>query len=174
MIRSAFAILLFFASTIAAQAQQEPNDFLRKMQSEAAETGKASWGRWGDHPKKYSSWTYHSNRLVPIYTFGLTMEKYTGGNSSYRSEEILTDIYGDMPKETLDPKATYMDQTEVYFLQKAAIEAGKKNIILIVFDGMDWQTSQAAAIYKNKSVEYEKGYGKGLAFLDYDLSLIHI
>ena len=41
-------------------------------------------------------------------------------------------------------------------------------MILIVFDGMDWQTSQAAAIYKHKRVLYTKGRGTGLSFLDYD------
>ena len=41
-------------------------------------------------------------------------------------------------------------------------------MILIVFDGMDWQTSYAASIYKNKKVLYNKGRGKGLAFMDYD------
>ena len=160
------AIVFLFISTSIAQPSSD--DFLRKMQFEAAESGEANWARWGDHPSKYSSWTYHSNRLVPIYSFGLTLEKYTGQHSSYRSEEILTDIYGDMPKETLDPNATYMDQTEVYFLQKAAIAQGKKNIVLIILDGLDWQTTQATAIYKNKSVVYESGYGSGLSFLDYD------
>ena len=164
-----FLAVFLIASSVSAQSDQ-PNvdDYLRQMQLEASESDECDWGRWGDRASKYSSWTYHSNRLVPIYTFGLTLDKFTGDNSSYRSEEILTDIYGELPEGTLDPKATYMDQTEVYYLQKAAIKAGKRNIILIVLDGMDWQTSQAAAIYRNKSVVFEEGYGSGLAFLDYD------
>ena len=147
---------------------QKEKDFLRQMQFEAVELEKADWGHWGDRKAKYSSWTYHSNRLVPIYTFGLKLDKYIGENSSYRSEELVRDIYGQVPAKTVNSRANYMDQTEVYFLQKEAFEAGKKNVILLVFDGMDWQTSQAAAIYKNKKVIYKKGYGEGLAFLDYD------
>ena len=147
---------------------QKNDDYLRQMQFEAVESKKADWGHWGDRKSRYSSWTYHSNRLVPIYTFGLKLDKFTGENSSYRSEELVEDIYGAVPKKTVNPRADYMDQTEVYFLQQEALKSGKKNIILMVFDGMDWQTSQAAAIYKNKEVVYRKGYGKGLAFLDYD------
>jgi alkaline phosphatase len=37
---------------------------------------------------------------------------------------------------------------------------------LIVFDGMDWQTTQAAAIYQSGKI-YESGRGSGLAFQDY-------
>ena len=161
-------IVLGSSSNLFSQSEPGSDDFVRQFQRDAMESKKASWGRWGDRPSKYSSWTNHSNRLVPIYTFGLTLDRYTGNNSSYRSKEILTDIYGSLPKETLDAKATYMDQTEVYFLQKAAIKSGKKNIILLVLDGMDWQTTQAAAIYKNRSVVYEEGFGSGLAFLDSD------
>lgn len=163
-------LLIVFVLNSIGFAQTEPagKDFLRQLQLEAIESKNASWGRWGDRKSKYSSWTYHSNRLVPIYTFGLNLDRYTGDNSSYRSEDILTDIYGQMPKETLDDKATYMDQTEVYYLQKAAVAAGKKNIILLVLDGMDWQTTQAAAIYRSRSVSYKKGFGSGLSFLDYD------
>jgi len=161
-------LILGFSSPLFSQSEPDSGDFVRQLQLDAVTAKKASWGRWGDRPSKYSSWTYHSNRLVPIYTFGMKLDRYVGGNSSYRSEEILTDIYGRLPKETLDEQATYMDQTEVYFLQKAAVKAGKKNIILLVLDGMDWQTTQAASIYKNRSVVYEEGYGSGLAFLDYD------
>ncbi len=165
---TSIAILFGLGWTVPGNGQERSSDFLRQLQFEAAETGKASWGHWGDRPSKYSGWTYHSNRLVPIYTFGIDLERFIGANSSYRSEEILTDIYGDLPNDTLDEKATYMDQTEVYFLQKTAIESGKKHVILIVFDGMDWQTTQAAAIYKTKAVKYTSGYGEGLKFLDYD------
>ena len=147
---------------------QHEEDFLRQMQFAAVETEKADWGHWGDRKAKYSSWTYHSNRLVPIYTFGMKLDKYTGENSSYRSEELVREIYGVVPRKTVNTRANYMDQTEVYYLQREAFESGKKNVILLVFDGMDWQTSQAAAIYKNRKVIYKKGYGKGLAFLDYN------
>ena len=163
-----FALCICFLIGSVGHCQQEKTDFLRQMQFESAESDKATWGHWGDRPAKFSSWTYHSNRLVPVYTFGISLQRYAGENSSYRDEKRLTEIYGRLPEKTVDPAATYMDQTEIYKLQKDAIEAGKKNIILIVFDGMEWQTTQAAAIYKNNKIEYESGYGKGLAFLDYD------
>ena len=37
----------------------------------------------------------------------------------------------------------------------------------MVFDGMDWQTTQAAAIYRSASVGYREGRGAGLHFQDY-------
>ncbi|MEM9413634.1 MAG: alkaline phosphatase, partial [Planctomycetota bacterium] len=164
-----FSIIVVLSALLASTtfAQTKP-DYVRELQKNAAVSGKAEWGHWGDRPAKYSDWTYHSNRLVPIYTFGLTLERYTGENSSYRSEEILTEIYGELPEQTLDPNATYMDQTEVFFLQKKAIDAGKKNIILMIFDGMDWQTTYATTIFKNRTIPYTQGYGSGLSFLDYD------
>jgi alkaline phosphatase len=51
-------------------------------------------------------------------------------------------------------------------LQAAAIEAGYSNVILMIFDGMDWQTTRAAAIYKNGRVTYDSGRGNGLSFQD--------
>ena len=151
----------------AQELPEQPVDFLRTMQFQAVEKDDASWGHWGDHPGKYSSWTNHSNRLVPIYTFGIRLDKFMGKNSIYRDAARLQQLYGQLPTETLNPAANYMDQTEVYQLQKQAIAAGKKNIILMIFDGMDWQTTQAAAIYKNRNVLYTAGRGSGLAFLDY-------
>ena len=167
-----FLIIVFLTISICVNAgfsQVEPQqDFLRQLQFEAIESGKPIFGFWGDKNNKYSSWTNHSNRLVPIYTFGVTLENYVGNKSVYRSKERLAELYGYNPTETLNPNANYMDQTDVYHLQNQAIAAGKTNIILMVFDGMDWDTTRAAAIYKNKKVLYDKGKGKGLAFLDYD------
>ena len=48
-----------------------------------------------------------------------------------------------------------------------AADAGKKRIILFVFDGMDWQTTRAAAIAKAREVTYDQGRGSGLHFQDY-------
>lgn len=160
-------LISFTVCTRPGLSQREP-DYLRQMQFDAVENKSCTWARWGDHPSRYSSWTNHSNRLVPIYTFGLTLARYTGENSPYRDEQALRSIYGYVPDRTVDPQASYMDQTQVYSLQKDALAAGKKHIFLILFDGMDWQTTQAAAIYRSKRVGYEKGYGSGLAFLDYD------
>jgi len=38
----------------------------------------------------------------------------------------------------------------------------------VIFDGLDWDTTRAAAIYKTQQVGYNKGRGHGLAFQDYD------
>jgi alkaline phosphatase len=149
-----------------AVAQQKP-DFLRAMQFQAVETKHADWIHWGDKPSQFSNWTTHSNRLIPVYTFGVKLDKFSGENSCYRSSDKLKALYGQVPESTLNPEADYFDQTDIYLLQKQALAEGKKNIILMIFDGMDWQTTQAAAIYKNKKVLYEEGRGHGLAFLDY-------
>lgn len=142
-------------------------DHVRDLQTQAIETGKADWGRWGSHTDKYSSWVSHSNRLVPIYAFGMGLESVSGDNSPYRSVEKLRRLFGKVPTGTVNPEAEYFDQTNVYSLQKAAVASGKKRIILFVFDGMDWQTTLAAATYNAGAVKYRAGRGSGLAFQDY-------
>jgi len=142
-------------------------DFLRKMQLEAIEKKAADWIHWGDRKDRFSNWTNHSNRLIPIYTYGISLNKYRGKESVYRSEQKLTELYGEVPRDTYDRDARYLDQTDIYRLQRDAFEQGKKNIILFVCDGMDWQTTRAASIYKNRKVTYSKGQGRGLMFLDY-------
>ena len=143
------------------------DDFLRKMQIEAVESESADWIHWGDQKEKFSNWTQHSNRLIPVYTFGISIDKYRGKESVYRSEAKLKEIYGEVPRNTYNRDARYLDQTDIYRLQQDAYKSGKKNIILFVCDGMDWDSARAASIYKNQRVTYSKGQGRGLAFLDY-------
>jgi alkaline phosphatase len=143
-------------------------DYLRSLQENAVKENAANWGHWGPNQGKYSSWTTHSNRLIPVYTFGMNLSEVAGENSVYRDEAKLKDVYGFLPEKTLNPEADYFDQTDVFRLQELAVKAGKKCIVLMIFDGMDWQTAQAAAIYKNGKVLYKEGRGSGLAFLDYD------
>lgn len=142
-------------------------DPIAALQEVAVETKVADWGHWGPNEEKYSSWVTHSNRLIPIYTIGGKLDSVRGRNSVYRSEKKLEKLYGRQPSNTYNPKADYFDQTDVYRLQTDAVAAGKKRIILFVFDGMDWQTSQAAAIAKNHKVTYQAGKGSGLRFQDY-------
>ncbi len=137
------------------------------MQEEAVRTNRADWGHWGPDPSKYSSWKNHSNRLIPVYTFGMDLNSVAGENSVYRDRAALEKLYGQVPEKTFNPEAEYFDQTDVYRLQQSAIESGKKRIILFVFDGMDWDTTRAAAIAKQGSVSYDSGRGQGLAFQDY-------
>ncbi len=142
-------------------------DALAKMQFVANVERKADWGHWGNRPSGFHAWTNHTNRLIPVYTFGATFSNYMYENSPYRSEQRIRDLYGRLPIHTLNPEADYGDQTDVYRLQRTAIEQGKKYIFLIIFDGMDWQTTWAASIYKNREVVYQEGRGSGLAFQDY-------
>lgn len=142
-------------------------DHLRDLQTQAVKTRKADWGYWGSDPAVYWNWRNHTSRLVPVYTFGLSLDSVKGPSSPYRSPEKLKALYGRVPEATLNPEAEYFDQTDIYSLQQLAVKQGKKRIILIVFDGMDWQTAQAAAIVRSGTVGYQSGRGTGLAFQDY-------
>lgn len=142
-------------------------DYLRQMQTDAMTSKSADWGHWGTDPSRYSVWTNHSNRLIPIYTFGIDMQLLRSEGSVYQRADALKALYGQVPKGTLRPDPQYSDQTDIFRLQKMALDAGKKNIIVMVFDGMDWQTTLAAATYNTQQVPYTAGRGTGLNFLDY-------
>lgn len=142
-------------------------DHIRNLQTRAIETGKAEWGHWGSDSSRYSSWINHSNRLIPVYSFGMNLESVSDENSPYRSAEKLKHLFGKVPSGTINPEAEYFDQTDIYTLQKTAVASGKKRIILFVFDGLDWQTTRAAAIHKAGEVRYDTGRGTGLAIQDY-------
>lgn len=136
------------------------------MQSLAVSTRSTNWAHWGPNQRTYSSWTSHSNRLIPLYTYGIDLDSVDGANSPYRNAERIKELYGELPIETLNPQANYCDQTDVYRLQEMSAKAGKKCIVLFVFDGMDWHTTRAAAIYQSQKV-YAEGRGSGLHFQDY-------
>lgn len=144
-----------------------PGDYIRRMQLNAIENEGAYWGHWGGRQDRFSGWTSHSNRLIPIYSFGMELSKVRGENAVWRSEDRLRRLYGEVPRDSLNPDADYLDQSDVYRLQKYAMAAGKKYIILFIFDGMDWQTTRAAAVCKTGRVAYLGGRGTGLHFQDY-------
>jgi len=150
-----------------AKSSSSASHSMRSLQSRAIQEQSASWGYWGNQPERFSTWTNHSNRLIPVYTFGMTLDAIRERGSQYASASELEKLYGQVPEATLNPTATYYDQTEIYALQQAAVDAGYRYIILIIFDGMDWQTTRAAAIYQAGEVGYESGRGTGLAFQDY-------
>ena len=147
-------------------AAQTP-DPLRSIQVKAIEEQKSDVVHWGPEPGRYSSWIDHSNRLVPVYTFGITLDALRAEGSVYSDPVRLKKLYGRVPDNTVNPTAMYYDQTDIYRLQLAAIDAGFSNIILMVFDGMDWQTTRAAALYRSGRNAYETGRGSGLSILDY-------
>ena len=155
------------AAVVACGPATGAEDPVRSMQIEAEVDGAASWGHWGDQPERYVSWSNHSNRLIPVYTFGVGLEELRGVNSPYRSDERLRALYGRLPEETLNPEADYFDQTDVYRLQLMAAAAGKKRIVLVVFDGLDWHTTRAAAIATRGAVTYDEGRGDVFGFQTY-------
>lgn len=155
-------------------------DHIRELQTNAIENNKSEFGHWGYDPANYKQWGTHSNRLIPVYTFGtlssnatdaklppVDLRNFTGPNSAYRSEAALRRLYGRVPPNTVNPQAEYLDQTNIYDLQMAGFASGKKYVFLVVFDGMDWQTTRAASIYKTQSIAYDSGRGTGLHFQDY-------
>ncbi|MEW4488640.1 alkaline phosphatase [Thalassoglobus sp. JC818] len=154
--------------------QAQDSDYLRTIQLDAVEAKKADFGHWGWTADQYLQWGTHSNRLIPVYTFGtlgagkgIDLNDYTGPNSRYRSAESITELYGRLPQATLNPHAEYCDQTDIMQIQSAALAAGKKHIFLVVFDGMDWITTRAANVYKQGAITYDEGRGNGLHFQDY-------
>ena len=152
-------------------------DHVRDLQTDAIEHGYSAAVHWGWQPKNYILWGSHSNRLIPIYTYGtkgagsaIDLDDYVGANSVYRNREYLEQLYGYLPDHTVSSTAEYMDQTDVFRIQRAALEAGKKHIFLVVFDGMDWQTTRAASIHNLQRVAYTEGRGVGTHFQEYTAS----
>ena len=142
-------------------AQSNSGDHIRLLQLEAAENGTAEWGHWGSRPDVYSEWGTHSNRLIPVYTHGIPERRYAGKNSVYRDETRLQEIYGYLPSLTASEDAVYIDQTQIYEMQMEAKRHGKKFIFLIVFDGMDRTTADAArAFVNNQSPSVTQFFGK--------------
>jgi alkaline phosphatase len=159
---------------LAAAASAAGDDYWFRLQTDAVEKKEAEFGHWGWVKDNYLRWSTHSNRLIPVYTFGtlgagkgIDLTSYTGENSPYRSEKALKELYGYLPPRTLNPSADYLDQTNIYDLQRAALDAGRKHIFLVIFDGTDWQTTRAAAIARTGKVLYDSGRGTGLHMQDY-------
>jgi len=149
-------------------SKANPNDRIAILQETAMREKTANWGHWGNRPNSYSAWTNHSNRLIPVYVFGGSFAEYMNEGSVYRDAVSLEKLFGRMPSNSLRSDAPYADQTDVYRLQRKAIEQkGKKYVFLVVFDGMDWQTTQAAAVYRAGQMKYTEGRGTGLVFQDY-------
>jgi alkaline phosphatase len=117
----------------------------------------------------FSNHTSHTNRLAPVYVFGrkIDLSTVTGQNSRYRDPAKIKGLYGVLPANTHNPQAVYADQSDLYRVQKKAVARGVKHLFIIWFDGLDWPTTQAAAIVKTGKV-YTEGKGSGLLFQDYE------
>jgi alkaline phosphatase len=116
----------------------------------------------------FSNHTSHSNRLIPVYTFGRKVDlgAFTGSNSPYRDPAKVKALYGFLPERTVNPEAEYADQSDLYRVQKAAVDRGVKYLFIVWFDGMDWEATRAAAIARSGQI-YREGKGSGLIFQDY-------
>ena len=173
-VSSSLLALIILAIVASVSAEKPSQDHIRNIQTMAIKNKKSPVAHWGFDPQNYTQWSNHSLRLIPVYTFGtkgkgkgINLGSYKGKNSPYRDKKSLETIYGFVPENTLNPKAKYLDQTNLYDIQQAALAAGKKNIILFVFDGMDWQTTKAATLYYTGEDKYKSGRGTGLHFQDY-------
>jgi alkaline phosphatase len=150
------------------------DDLVRELQKTLLTDEKLPDIHWGPDPAKYCSASGHTNRMIPVYTYGtagkgagIDLNSYTGENSPYRDEAKVKRLYRGRSEVSVDPTAEYMDQTNVYDIQRAALDAGKKHIFLIVFDGMDWHTTRAAAIWNTQQIPYTEGRGTGTHFQEY-------
>ena len=117
----------------------------------------------------FSNHTSHTNRLVPVYSLA---RRPTWALSWARTADIATPekikaTYGFLPENTINPRAVYADQSDLYWVQKQAIARGAKHLFIVWFDGLDWPTTQAAAMVKTGKV-YAEGKGSGLIFQDYE------
>ncbi|MBV8076909.1 MAG: hypothetical protein JO284_10950, partial [Planctomycetaceae bacterium] len=113
----------------------------------------------------FSNHASHTNRLVPIHTFGRKADlgAVTGANSLYRDPRKVKELYGFLPENTVNPRADYADQSDFFRVQMEAVARGARRLFIVLFDGLDWQTTQAAAIVKTGRV-YTEGKGSGLIF----------
>ena len=172
--QSSRRLLFAFCCSLIPVGHVTAADHIAQIQADAIANGYSEVAHWGWQPKNYVLWGTHSNRLTPVYTFGtknagsgIDLNDYIGENSIYRRSEDLKSIYGYLPERTVNSEAAYMDQTDIYRIQRAAFDAGKKYVFLVVFDGMDWQTTRAASIHNLQRVAYSEGRGIGTHFQEY-------
>jgi alkaline phosphatase len=158
-------------------AQESPQvqvaDLLKKLQTQYATSASEKEPRvfhFGSQGagSVFSNHTSHTNRLVGVYVFGrkANLGSVMGENSRYRNAEKIRAAYAVVPENTVNPRADYADQSDIYRVQKDAIAQGAKYVFIIWFDGLDWPTTQAAAIVRSGKV-YTEGKGSGLFFQDY-------
>jgi alkaline phosphatase len=164
---------LILAGAVAFSAPVRAGDVLKELQAANVANAEDKGGRpyhFGSQGPGgvFSNHTNHTNRLIPVYVFGrkADLDSVTGKNSAYRDPEKLKALYGFLPERTLNPEAEYADQSDLYRVQAEAVAKGAKYLFVVWFDGLDWPTTQAAAIAKTGKV-YTEGKGSGLILQDY-------
>ncbi len=152
------------------QAQEDKVDRLKDLQTTYVATKSEKMARayhFGSQGPGdvFSNHATHTNRLIPVYVYGnkARLVDVTGVNSRYRREEEARKLYGAVPKNTVNSEAEYADQSDLYKVQADAVARGAKHLFIVWFDGMDWDTTRAAAIVKSQKV-YQQGRGEGLIF----------
>lgn len=142
-------------------------DVLRAVQEKATEAHRSPYFHWGTNPDDYDGYDGHSNRLIPVYVYGardgVNLHAYDGEHSAYRDAGKLKALYGHVPDHTLDPGAEYLDQTDLFRLQKDALDAGYRHVVLVIFDGMDYDATQLAVMLRGGPPR-NPGPGDTLAF----------
>ena len=170
---SAFSVVVLLISFSGYSAGRCDGDRLRELQTNyVVNAGRKiprvyHFGSQGSG-NVFSNHTSHTNRLIPVYVFGQKADlgAVTDENSRYRDPQKIKDLYGFLPENTVNPRAVYADQSDMYRVQKKAISQGVKHLFIVWFDGLDWPTTQAAAMVKTGKV-YQEGKGSGLIFQDY-------
>ncbi|MBK8979981.1 MAG: alkaline phosphatase [Planctomycetes bacterium] len=154
-------------------AQDRVRDPLRALQEQAIETRDQRLERcyaygWQGLADVFSTHRTHSNRPVPVMTFGAfgDLASITGTASVYRDADALAAIYGGTPPHTVDSRHALGDQTQICELLQDAADRGARRLIVLLLDGCDWQTYAAAAVVKS-GVWDPEGVGHGLAFFDF-------
>jgi alkaline phosphatase len=154
----------------AGRGQAPPDDPLARMQAEAiAERNEPRVRAYHFGPQGrcgiFSTHTSHTNRLVPAYFLGSTvdLEPYVGANSAYRDPERLKAIYGRVPEHTVDANAEYLDQSDLYRIQREAVRRGARYLFTLWFDGMDWEVIRATVLARTGR-EPATGAGAGPFF----------
>ena len=176
MLRSLkFALVLFSTAIfgIVATVADDPKDHLKRHQAENVTAAKEKRDRpyhFGSQGNggSFTNHTSHTNRLISFYTFGAKIDLglITGVNNVYHDKDKLKELYGYLPENTLNPEAEYVDQSDLAKVLENAKDKGAKHIFIVWFDGLDWPTTQAAAIAKTGAI-YTEGRGRGLIFQDY-------
>ena len=179
-LRPLLATLVTALAVVAPALAQGPagnadaGDRLKRFQTDNVASAKKTIDRvyhFGSQkaPGPFSNHTSHSNRLIPFYTFGSKLDPgaVSGKNSIYRDAERLKALYGFPPENTVNPEAEYADQSDLRKVMADAVGKGVKHLFIIWFDGLDWDTTRAAAVAKTGKA-YAEGKGSGLVFQDYD------
>lgn len=145
--------------------------YLRDHEADPAQQANRAWwfGAQGNGDV-FATTTDHSNALVPVYEFGAKIDlgEFSGDRSLYRDPARVAELYqGNLPGNTVNPRATYMDHTQIPAAIELAVARGAKHIVVLILDGISWDATRAAAYHRTGQL-YREGRGEGLSFQDFN------